>query len=193
MKFLSSIFNFNSPKTMPVSRRQLAELVAPLMPKGGGLGNEALAKGWEETAEWLRIGFDSETDKGSLYHALHTALRRIADSIRSTPENSLTVEVEKRYLEAIRASFHQFGEASHNLDLNSRIAANTPPQIVEDRHGNRLEVPVIQIYNRPYEPHDLAGMKLEDIQENFEKFFAGADIKPASNRQIDSYIPKRHY
>lgn len=193
MKQLLSIFNFSSAKTVPVSRRQLADIVAPLMEKRMGMGNAAIAHGWDEAAEWLRIGFDAETDKGSLYHALHTSLRRVADAIRNTPESSITVEIEKIHLQALKAACPQLTEASHSLEIMTRLKTNTAPSIVEDRHGNRLEVPVVQIYNRPYAAHDVAGMKLDEIQDNLERFFEGHPVKPASERQLNGFIPRRHY
>ncbi len=110
MKFLSplsSIFNLSSSKTVTLSRRQLADIVAPLMPQKAAITNASVAKGWQETAEWLRIGFDAESHKGSLYHALHTSMRQIAQAIKDTPEENITVEIDKSWLRAIKPSYCQ--------------------------------------------------------------------------------------
>jgi len=197
MKFLSSItalFNsLTAPKTVDISRKQLASLVAPLMIKPSDMSNEAIALGWSEAAEWLRIGFDGESNKGTLYHALHRSLTQVAEAIRNTPENSLTVRIQEQYLRAIKSSYLQFEEAAMELNNNSNRRANTPPQVVQDRHGNSLIVPVIPIWNRPNAPHDLFAMKLQDIRNNMDDYFETSKIKPASDRQMLGMQPYKPY
>lgn len=192
MKLLESLSAlFNRSQTISIPRQTLAMIVEPFMRKGAEPTNEAIANGFEETAEWLRIGFDCETDKGSMYHALHHSLQRIASAVKSADADVGSFDIKKEYLELIKSTRAQLTEASRYLDQMSKQKANYKPQTVEDRHGNTIVLPFTQIYNRPNAAHDLMGMKLEDVESNFDRLFADVAVKPAANWQLDSFVPRR--
>jgi hypothetical protein len=191
MKFIPSSLSerFNRPATVSLTRQQLAEVVAPFIDKND-VTNASLAHGFDEAAEWLRIGFDAETEKGSLYHALHFSLRMIEAQIRNADPLAPAIAVKREYLEAIKASAMQFNEASASLHAMSRQKAEYKPQTVQTRSGHSIEVPFTQIYNRPHAAHNMMGMKLEEVQANFKKLFETVQVKPAADKKLAGYIPK---
>jgi len=187
---------FNQQQQIEVPRPALVSIVAPLMPgpgtgTGNAPGNEALAKGWDEAAEWLRIGFDGERDKGMLYEALHFALRSVARSIRQAPaDDTATITVSRADLAIIRDAYPQFSEATMLLQASENSKKQSPPKIVQDRNGNPLVVPPVQIYNRPHENHAFMAAKLTQMQMELEIFFEDSNIKPASMARMKQYVEK---
>jgi hypothetical protein len=194
MKFIPSSLSarFNRPDTVSLTRRQLAEAVAPFIDKND-VTNASLAHGFDEAAEWLRIGFDAEAEKGSLYHALHFSLRMIREQIKNADPAAPAIAVKREYLEAIKASAMQFSEASATLHAMSRRKAEYTPQTVQTRDGHSIEVPFTQIYNRPHAAHNMMGMKLEEVENNFRALFETVQVSPAADKKLASYIPKKHY
>lgn len=193
MNFLQSLSTiFTDRETITVSRQQLADIAAPFITAEENPTNEDIAHGWQETAEWLRIGFDCESDKGGLYHMLHYSLRAVADHIKNAPPEMDEFEIKRSILEALKSSYIQLTQASHYLGAMSNQKANHVPTVVQDRHGNDLVVPFTQIYNRPGAAHDLMGMKLEDVVENFDKFFDETPVKLAPRNELYRYKPPRY-
>jgi hypothetical protein len=187
MNFISNFFNRQI--TTPVLREDLAEIAGYLMKDPEDHSNESIARGWNEIAEWLRIGFDCESDKGELYHALHQSLKMIASNIKSAPEEAEKIDIQKEYLEAVKSSYGQLQQAAYYLEAMAHLKATTPPTIIEDRKGNKLSVPPIQIYNRPNEDHDLMGVILENIERKLDNYFSKTEIKSASARSLKGFNP----
>ncbi len=182
MVFLRQLFS--QPQETEMPRDALARLFAPLMPDPDEHSNHLIATALEETAEWLRIGFDSETEKGSLYHAAHYALRSMAGTVRQSTEETPHFALKTEHLSLLRTAACQLGEAALRLESMSAEKANYAPTYVQDRQGNILTVPFIQIYNRPNAAHGAMGERLRMIAEKLETYFTDSAVKPAGERQI---------
>jgi hypothetical protein len=194
MGFLSKIFGRSS--TVTVSRQDLAAAIAPLSgEKHAPHSNEGLAESLEDMAEWLRIGFDSEGqgDKGQSYDALRIALRMMAVQARNCDSDSANIDFNKQHVDAFCAHMYQCGQAAAYLSRDEESGERFQYQILPDRHGNELKVPLRQIYNRPGDDY---GVRAEQLLESAANLRGLLETEPARAKSCEataSYIAAHPY
>ena len=161
-----------------VKRETLAQIVSPLMAfKGDEYSetNKALLENYDDLADWVRIGYHHEKDKGTLYRDLQIAFTSLKVAINKADENSDVILIERECMDFIKEGACQISGAA--LGLESSAKQQNYNQVVHDKHGNALILPIIQPYNRPKESHLMAAYKLKEIAQNFNNYFAKKPIK----------------
>jgi hypothetical protein len=166
-------------KTTEIPRDTLAKIIYPLTSFQGDefqTSNEDLVKKYRDLSDWVRIGFHHEKPKGELYDDLQKGLERLIHTISQADEESDTIAVDRQHMDLIKDGFCQINYAAHNLELSAKH--QNKAQIIADKHGNDLLVPIIQIYNRPNESHQMAAYKLREISSYLGDYFQGRPVNP---------------
>ncbi len=168
-------------RTVEMSRESLAKILYPLMAFKGdeySSTNETLQLRLRELSDWVRIGFHNDEPKGTLYEDLQKALTHLISQVAKTEDGSPTIPVEKKFMDFIKEGTCQINGAAIYLESSAKMQGKY--QEIPDRHGNILAVPLIQIYNRPYESHQMAAYKLNEVAEHFKNHFDGKPINVAA-------------
>lgn len=172
-----------SGTSVAVPRETLAKIVMPLSKMKGDEfndGNEKLLENYRELSDWVRIGFHHDKPKGTMYDGLQAALKHIDSRISASDESEASIRIDRTHMAALREGTCQISHAANMLESSAKLQGKSRP--IADRHGNILNVPFIEIYNRPNESHLIASYKLKDIEKNFERFFAGQPINEPTIR-----------
>ena len=194
MKFLKDLFNRQT--SLYVSMDALAAMAEPVLGPGHIKRDPAsVAHAWNELTDWVRIGFDAESHKGTHYNALHMAMRRIAGAIQESGRNGESpagLYIRRDDLRVLRATYWQFEEAAQGLRMIAKYQKKKPATIITvDEDGRTWATPdftnVIAIYNRPNENHVAAALRVAECQRRFDSFFVRQTLRPANDSRITSY------
>lgn len=195
MKFIRDLFNRQGSELVRLS--DLANIIAPVQVNAYlDHSPKTIAHGFSELTEWTRIGFDAESNKGTHYNALNTALRSLTTQLESaatvSKDGQPAVYVRRDDLRVLRATYWQIQEAAHNLRLISEHMKPAPEfREVTDRHGNRKTVMdftnVIPIYNRPNADHAQAAAQIEDCLKRLDTHFGTSRVRPANDAMVHRY------
>jgi len=104
--------DFNKPDVTKIARNDLTLLLAPYLQIARQENSSDLGGALRTAIRWLEDGFKNETEKGSLYHALHFSMEQLAQAIEQTPDSADTVTIKTEYLENIKAAACQLNEAA---------------------------------------------------------------------------------
>ncbi len=196
MKFIRDLFNRQGSTFVKLS--DLAAIITPVQVNAWvDHSPKTVAHGFSELTEWTRIGFDAESNKGTHYNALNTALRSLTTQLESaTAVNSKDgqpgVYLRTDDLRVLRATYWQIQEGAYGLRLIAEHMKPAPEfREVTDRHGNRKTVMdftgVIPIYNRPNADHELAAAQIEDCLKRLDAHFGTTRVRPANDAMVHRY------
>lgn len=188
---------FNRLNYTAVPRQILADLTTPFLNADVARSSLPLhGDAWGEAAELLRMGFDYEKDKGPLYKGLHLSLRIIGDRIANTPPESKTVNLHKMDLKVLRDTTVCFEDAARTLRLMHKQPRSPSILLTPDGQGNYTPSwdfsHCIALYNRPNGNHERMAEQLEGFRARLDTYFAGTTVKPATMREIETYIAPKY-
>lgn len=170
-------------KETEITRETLAKIVMPLAKMKGeeySDNNEKLLELYRDLSDWVRIGFHYDKPEGELYEGLQAALKHMDARISASDGHEQTIWFDHAKMDALREGLCQIGYAARMLESSSKLQGKS--RQIPDRHGNILNVPFIEIYNRPNESHLIASYKLKDIEKNLSRFFRGQPINEPTIR-----------
>lgn len=158
------------------SRKNLAATVSPFIPAYNyDETNEHIANGFEDIKDWVRIAYDRESDKGTLYKNLMKALDHFIKQIKEADEQADSITFEKDHVEKLRDATCQVIGARVYLETSAKMQGKH--RILPDKHGKQLAVPLIQPYNRPNDSHLVASCKVRSVGKALDRLLAGLPVE----------------